>query len=53
VAGGWFGTILSGANPYLAAAGTFEDDSFAAEVNAYITAQREREREEAARGTGA
>ena len=37
------------ANPYLAAAGMFSDDSFAAEVDAFITAQREREREEAAR----
>jgi hypothetical protein len=36
-------------NPYLAAAGIFADDSFAAEVDAYIAAQREREREEAAR----
>jgi hypothetical protein len=36
-------------NPYLDAAGMFADDSFAAEVDAYIAAQREREREEAAR----
>ena len=36
-------------NPYLAAAGMFAHDSFAAEVDAYIAAQREREREEAAR----
>ena len=36
-------------NPYLAAAGMFADDSFAAAVDAYIAAQREREREEAAR----
>lgn len=36
-------------NPYLAAAGMFEDDSFAATIDAYIAAQREREREEAAR----
>jgi hypothetical protein len=36
-------------NPYLAAAGIFADDSFAAEVDAYIAAQREREREEAGR----
>ncbi|MGH2391083.1 MAG: hypothetical protein ACRDIE_23035 [Chloroflexota bacterium] len=35
-------------NPDLAAAGIFADDSFAAEVDAYIAAQREREREEAA-----
>jgi len=34
-------------NPYLATAGLFSDDAFAAEVEAYITAQREREREEA------
>lgn len=31
-------------NPYLAAAGMFADDSFAAEIEAYINAQRERER---------
>jgi hypothetical protein len=36
-------------NPYLAAAGMFADDSFADEVDAYIAAQREREREDAAR----
>jgi hypothetical protein len=36
-------------NPYLAAAGMFADDSFAAEVDAFIAAQRELEREEAAR----
>lgn len=36
-------------NPYLVAAGMFADDSFAAEVDAYIAAQRQREREEAAR----
>lgn len=41
------------ANPYLAAAGMFADDSFADEVDAYIAAQRAREREEAARGAGA
>jgi hypothetical protein len=29
-------------NPYLAAAGMFADDSFAAEVDACIAAQRER-----------
>ncbi len=40
-------------NPYLAAAGMFADDSFAAEIDAYITAQREREREEAARAADA
>lgn len=40
-------------NPYLAAAGLFSDDAFAAEVEAYITAQREREREEAARAADA
>jgi hypothetical protein len=34
-------------NPYLAAAGLFSDDTFVAEVEAYITAQRERECEEA------
>jgi hypothetical protein len=39
-------------NPYLAAAGMFADDSFAADVAAYITAQREREREEAGREAG-
>jgi hypothetical protein len=36
-------------NPYLAAAGMFADDSFADEVDAYIAAQRERERQDAAR----
>jgi hypothetical protein len=36
-------------NPYLAAAGMFTDDSFAAEIDAFIAAQRELEREEAAR----
>jgi hypothetical protein len=36
-------------NPYLAAAGMFADESFAAEVDAYIAAQRELERAEAAR----
>jgi hypothetical protein len=36
-------------NAYLAAAGMFADDSFADVVDAYIAAQREREREEAAR----
>lgn len=35
-------------HPYLAAAGMFSHDSFAAEVEAYITAQRRREREDAA-----
>jgi hypothetical protein len=40
-------------NPYLAAAGMFEDDSFAAEVDAYIAAQRERERAAASREAGA
>ena len=43
---------LAETNPYLAAAGMFADDSFAAEVAAYITAQREREREEAGREAG-
>lgn len=33
-------------NPYLAARGMFADDAFAAEVNAYISAQRDRERYE-------
>lgn len=42
-----------GQNPYLAAAGMFEDDSFAAEVDAYIAAQREQEREAASRETDA
>jgi hypothetical protein len=35
-------------NPYLAVAGLFADDAFAAEVSAYIEAQRQREREAAA-----
>ena len=35
-------------HPYLAAAGMFAHDSFAAEVEAYIAAQRQREREDAA-----
>jgi hypothetical protein len=38
-------------NPYLAAAGIFADDAFAAEVEDFIKTQREREREEAARTT--
>lgn len=37
-------------NPYLAAAGLFAGDSFAEEVEAYVAAERRREREEAARG---
>jgi len=36
-------------NPYLAFAGIFADDSFADEVDAYIAAERQRERDEAAR----
>jgi hypothetical protein len=36
------------ANPYLAAAGMFNDDSFAAEIDAFLTSQRDHEREEAA-----
>jgi hypothetical protein len=40
-------------NPYLAAAGMFADDSFADEVDAYIEAERAREREEAARAADA
>lgn len=36
-------------NPYVVAAGMFADDSFAAEVDAYIAAQREVERAEATR----
>jgi hypothetical protein len=35
-------------HPYLAAAGMFADDSFAAEVDAYISAERARERAQAA-----
>ncbi len=36
-------------NPSLAFAGIFADDSFAAEVDASIAAERQRERDEAAR----
>jgi hypothetical protein len=36
-------------NSYLAAAGMFADDAYAAEVDAIIAAQRQLEREEAAR----
>lgn len=43
------GLLENDRNPYLAAAGIFAADTFAAEVAAYITTQREREREEAAR----
>jgi len=35
-------------NPYLAFAGIFADDSFADEVDAYIAAERQRKRDEAA-----
>jgi hypothetical protein len=40
-------------NPYRAGAGMFADDSFADEVDAYIAAEREREREEATRAAHA
>lgn len=43
----------SGNNPYLAAAGMFADDTFAADVEAFTNAQRDREREEAARAADA
>jgi len=36
-------------NPYVAFAGVFKDDPFAAEVEAYWQAERQRERDEAAR----
>jgi len=42
------GLLENDGNPHLAAAGMFADDTFTAEVAASITAQREREREEAA-----
>jgi hypothetical protein len=35
-------------NPYLAVAGTFADDPFADEVDAFIAAERQRERDAAA-----
>ena len=43
----WATDTPSERNPYLAAVGMFADDSFSDEVDAYIAAQREREREDA------